>query len=352
MFQCIVSEANFYAAYRKTQTASPKFKAAAICFAANETENLERLRREVASGDYTPEDYEEFVVFEPKERVIYAPRYRDKIVQHAINEVLRDFYEPKFIFDSYACIRNKGNHKAVKQVQRYMRKASRHYAEPWIIKADVQKFFYSINHDVVKGIIRKKINCTKTVALLDKIIDSSPNDVGLPLGNLTSQLLANVLMNEIDQHIKRRLGVRYYVRYADDLIMIVDGKANAGDVLAAIRAFGRDVIRLTFPDRKCFIRPLRPQQGLEALGYRITPARITLTSKAKSRIIKRLGAFDRLLHAFRLTPAEALQSLNSWYSYAQLAECERFIAHACQRTRYIDFINQRFHVRPLCYATI
>lgn len=351
MFERIVSKANFFDAYHKTQTSSPKFKTDAIHFAANESLNLERLRNSVIDGNYCPQDYVEFSVFEPKERVIYAPRYRDKIVQHAVNNVVRDFYEPKFIHDSYACIRGKGNHKAVKQVQRYMRNASINYESPWIVKADVQKFFYSINRDVVKAIFRRKINCQRTIDSLDLIVDSSPNSLGLPLGNLTSQLLANVLMNEIDQHIKRCMKVRYYIRYADDLILFVDGKAQAGDVLAAIRAYGRDVLRLTFPDRKCFIRPLRQQQGLEALGYKITPARITLTSAAKSRIIKRIASFDRLLTAFRMTPNDAMQSLNSWYSYAQLAECERFIANACQRTRHINFINQRFHVRQLCYAT-
>lgn len=351
MFKSIVSKDNFYQAYRRTQAASPKFKPDAIRFAANETHNLEQLRQSVISGDYQPQDYIAFSVFEPKERVIYAPMYRDKIVQHAINNIVREFYEPRFIHDSYACIRNKGNHRAVRQIQRYMRRAYNAHNEPWIVKADVQKFFYSINHDTVKRVVRRKIACEKTLLLLDQIIDSSPDAVGLPLGNLTSQLLANVLMNELDQYIKRRVGVRYYVRYADDLVMFVDGKAHAGDVLGCIRAFGRDVIDLTFPDRKCFIRPLRRQQGLEALGYKITPARMTLTSKTKSRFIQRLKALDRLLAAFRITPGDATQSLSSWYSYASMAECQRFIAYACQPTRHIQFVDNHFQVRPLCYAT-
>lgn len=351
MFDRIVSEANFYEAYRKTQTSSPKFSPAAIRFAANETHNIERLRESVMLGNYEPSPYLKFSVFEPKERVIYAPRYRDKVVQHAINNVLRDFYEPKFIHDSYACIRGKGNQRAVNQVQRYMRCAYNTYKEPWIVKADVQKFFYSIEHATLKRVVSKRLKCERTLSLLNRIIDTSPEPVGLPLGNLTSQLLANVLMNEIDHYLKRRAGVRYYVRYADDLVMFVDGKAHAGDVLAGIRAFGRDVINLTFPDRKCFIRPLRRQQGLETLGYKITPARLTLTSKAKSRFIQRLKTLDRLLATFRITPNDARQSLDSWYSYASPAECQRFIAHACQYTRHIQFADNRFTVRPLCYAT-
>lgn len=351
MFDQIIAPENFADAYRQTQRGRPRFKLEAIRFSRNEAYNLERLRREVAFGQYQPRDYIEFSVFEPKERVIYAPQYRDKIVQHAINNVLRDFYEPKFIHDSYACIRGKGNQRAVMRVQQQMRRAWRNDPDPWIVKADVQKFFYSIDRDVVRAIVRRKIRCRRTLELLGRIMDSSPHPLGLPLGNLTSQLLANVLMNELDHYIKRTLGVRHYVRYADDLILITDGKAQAGDLLGCIRAFGRDVIRLTFPDRKCFIRPLRKRQGLEALGYRITPTRIGLTSEARSRIIKRLAAFDRLLQAFRISPAEVKQSLTSWYSYAAIARCQRFIEDACRRTRHIRFTHQRFIVRLPCSAT-
>jgi len=289
-------------------------------------------------------------VYEPKERVIYAPKYKDKIVQHAVNNVLRDFYEPKFIFDSYACIRGKGNQAAVLRVHRFERAASINYETPWIVKADVQKFFYSIDREVVKDIVRRKVFCKTTTDLLFRIVDSSPNDRGLPLGNLTSQLLANVLMNELDHYIKRTLGVRYYVRYADDLILVVDGKAQAGDVLGCIRAFGRDVIRLTFPDRKCFIRPLH--LGLEALGYRITTKGIWLTSRVKSIFIRRLAAFDRLLQGWRITAKEVRESLTSWYSYAGSARCQRFVRDACLRTRHIRFTDRhRFLVRTTCSAT-
>lgn len=346
MFEQITSRNNFADAYKRTQKGSPKFKVEAIRFARNEAYNLERLRQRVISAEYRPSDYIKFSVFEPKERVIYAPQYADKIVQHAVNNVLRDFYEPRFIYDSYACIRNKGNHKAVLQVQKHMRRAWLNYSEPWIVKADVQKFFYSIDREVVKEVVSQKISCRRTLALLFCIMDSSPTEKGLPLGNLTSQLLANVLMNEIDHYIKRTLGVRHYLRYADDLVMAVEGKAQAGDILACIRAFGRDVIRLTFPDRKCFIRPLG-KDGLESLGYRITPTRIGLTSAARSRFIKRVAGFDRLLQAFRISPREVKQSLTSWYSYASLASCQSFVERACLRTQCIRFSDNKFHVRQL-----
>ncbi|MFK4014869.1 reverse transcriptase domain-containing protein [Cobetia marina] len=347
MFEDIVTRENFYDAYRKTQKGKSKFKVDAIVFASNESINIEALRQELLSGIYSPSSYVEFSVFEPKERVIYAPRYRDKIVQHAINNVLRDFYEPKFIFDSYACIRGKGNLRAVSRARNFMQSASRIYSDPWIVKADVQKFFYSIDRRVLKEIVKRKLGCQKTTDLLFLIMDSTPTEKGLPLGNLTSQLMANVLMNEIDQYIKRRLGVRFYIRYADDLMMIVDGKAQASDILGCIRSFGRDVIHLTFPDRKCFIRPLRSKQGLEFLGYRITPSRIGLTSSSRSRIIRRLAIYDRKISDGSIPKDKVIESLVSWYSYASVARCEKFVKEACSRTRNIRFSESKFIVRSL-----
>lgn len=341
MFETIIAPENFAQAYFQTRVGSPKHRAGAIRFAANETHNLEQLRQELACGEYWPKEYFKFSVYEPKARVIYAPRYRDKIVQHAVNNVLRDFYEPKFIHDSYACIRDKGNQKAVLRIQQHMRGGSINYEDPWIVKADVQKFFYSIDRNIVKQVVRRKVTCPRTLETLDRIIDSSPGDIGLPLGNLTSQLLANVLMNEIDHYIKRTLGVKRYVRYADDLIVVVDGKAQAGDVLGCIEAFGRDVLRLTFPPRKCFIRPMKG--GVETLGYKISPARLSLTSKTKAGFIARLKRTDALLGRDLMTLSEALQSLTSWYSYAGMAACQRFVREACQRTEKIRFTNnERF----------
>lgn len=341
MFSEITSKQNFDEAFRKTQLGSPKFKFSAIAFSENRTVNLGYLRSAVIFGHYEPGEYVSFPVFEPKERVIFAPKYRDKIVQHAVNNILRDFYEPKFIYDSYACIRGKGNKKAALRIQSFQRKACINYEDPWIVKADVASFFYSIDRDILLGIVRRKIDCPETLALIELIVLGSPGDIGLPLGNLISQLLANVLMNDLDNYIKRTLGVKYYVRYADDLILIVDGKAQAKDVLGCIRAYGRDVLALTFPDKKCYIRPAK--HGLETLGYKITPAIILLTSRAKSQIIKRLRNFDRLLHEGKITPPEVTASLMSWYSYARTASCQRFVKQACERTAHIRFTqNERF----------
>lgn len=320
LFDDITNPDNFKAAFNNTKRGRAKYKISAIEFSSNETLHLQNLLDEVVSGEYAPGTYNEFVVYWPKERTILSPKYRDKIVQHAVNNVLRDFFEPKFIYDSY---RGKGNQRAVLRVQEFMRRAYINYESPWVVRADVKKFFYSMSRDVLKSILSRRIPCEKTLLLLFKIIDSSPGE-GLPLGNLSSQLLANVLMDEIDQHLKRRCGVKFYVRYADDLFIIMEGRSSASSVLEEIKKFGKDVLHLEFPDRKSYITPLT-LNGVCTLGFRITPYRIGLTSATRNAFIGKLKLYDRLLSNGSITHSEIKSSIVSWLSHASLADCDGFL---------------------------
>src|SRR5699024_4251415 len=183
--------------------------------------NLNKLRDDLVTGEYKFKGYKQFKVYEPKERVIDAPYHRDKIAQLAIDKVLKGIYQPSFIYDSYACLDNKGTHKAVERVSYFMRKGAWEYGEDaYIIKLDIRKFFYSINRDILKEILPKKIKCKETISLVYKIIDSADeiDPLGLPLGNTLSQLFTNVYMDRFDQYCKRVLQIKYYVRYADDVI--------------------------------------------------------------------------------------------------------------------------------------
>ena len=291
MIQQITDWENVLQAYQNTQKGKPKYKKQAILFAKNPTPQLRDLVGKVHKGEWEPSGYSEFTVKEPKERVIYAPKYVDKIVQHMVNNVLRDYFEPKYIKDSYACIRGRGHLACVKAIQRHMRVATRNYKEPYLIKADVSKFFCSIDRDVLKRILRKHIDCQQTIHLLDKIIDNSPQDKGLPLGNLTSQQFANIYMNEIDQYCKRTLSLKHYVRYADDIFIVVDGKKQAKYILSRLRERISDVLKLSIPLRKCDIRPLR--MGFSGLGVKIKTTHIMLTSRTKRRFERGMRNLSR-----------------------------------------------------------
>lgn len=268
LFDHIVDEENFIDAYRKTQKGQHYHSSGARAFRVHEATNIESLRRSLIEETYAPKEYHNFYVYEPKKRCIYAPQYGDKIVQHAVNNILRDVYEPTFIFDSYACIRNKGNQAAVKRLHYFVRSAHNVYGHnAYVVRIDIRKFFYSIDRGVLKRIIDRDITCEGTKNLLSVIIDSSPGDKGHPLGNLTSQLFANILLNELDQYAKHRLKFRYYLRYADDVFIIVRNVDDAREALGDITKFLQNVLLLETHKKKSIIFPLR--HGFTGLGFRI-----------------------------------------------------------------------------------
>ena len=296
-FDRVISWDNMLEAYNNTQKGPPKHKKAAIEFKQNEIENLLVLRQEIIDGTYEHGPYTQFKVYEPKERTIFAPCYRDKIVHHMLYLVLRDYYELIFINDSYSCIRGKGNQRAVKRVQHYMRKIQ--WENPdnktYVVKTDVSKFFPSIDRQILKTVLKKKIQCPKVLALLFYIIDSCPGTKGLPLGNVTSQILTNILMNEFDQYVKHTLRIRYYIRYADDMFFFVHDFEEADRVIYSTKYFIQDRLNLTLSNKKIIKRPIR--KGIVGLGFKIFPTHILLTSKAKTRLKRKLSTIATRINA-------------------------------------------------------
>lgn len=310
MFDKITSWDNLLNAYKKTQRGKLKHKVNAIKYNQDYIANLKDLQRRLITGDYRPKQYSEFYVKEPKVRLIYAPAFEDKIVHHAVNNVLRDHFEPKFIKDSYACIRNKGNARAVKSIQNYARISKQKYEKPYFIKTDVSKFFYSINHETLKLILKGHNLDNNTYKLLETIIDASPTkDVGLPLGNLISQLLANIYMSKVDHFIKRFLKVKYYVRYSDDLVMVVKDEDTAKVILKSVRDYLLNTLSLNTPDSKSFYKPVT--SGLNCLGFNVKHTHISLLGKHKRN--------------FRKLSNHSKCGIHSWLSFAKTANCKYFI---------------------------
>ena len=327
---------NIQYAYRLSQGGKGKYRTEAMEFALNETANLVELQKELKEGRYEFGGYFRFMVYEPKERVIHAPRYKDKLVQLAINNVLKHIYKPTYIYDSYACIDGKGTHKAVDRVSAFMRQAHWKYGQgAYIIKLDISKFFYSIDRDVLKRILPKKIKCKETLSLLYQIIDSARliDQVGIPLGNLLSQLFANVLMNEFDQFCKRRLSIKYYIRYADDAIAFVENKTKAQRVLWSMQSFLEDETRLNINPKKTKIFPI--DQGVNAYGFKIYRTHRLLRDDSKRRIKRKAKKMRRLIAEGLMTAEKAEQILNSWQGHAKQGCNYNFIQRLLQRNDYI-----------------
>lgn len=341
LFNRIVSKENMNAAYKQSLKGKSKFKAEAMRFSENETYNLRKLRESLIDETYEFSGYFEFNVFEPKERVINAPRYKDKIVQLSINNILKELYNPLFIFDSYACIDNKGTHKCVDRINHFVRKAKWQYGEnAYIIKMDIKKFFYSIDREILKELLPRKIKCEKTLRLIFKIIDSADliDLLGLPLGNTLSQICANIYMNEIDQLAKRKLSLKYYVRYADDTIIIVKDKEKAIKVLDELSLLISERLGLQLNMNKTKKFPIN--QGVNAIGFKIYSTHRLLRNDSKKKIKRKAKKFRPMLINEEITVEKVEQILNSWLGHSKHANSYNFILSLVDRNNYIHMNNK------------
>ena len=336
LFKLIVADDNIDKAYHKALKGDGKYNPEAIRFAEHETFNLRMLKDSLLDESYQFDGYIRFPVFEPKKRIVDAPHFKDKIIQLAINNVLRDVYKEKFIYDSYACIKGKGTHKCAERIQSYMKRAQWEYGDgATIIKADVEKFFYSIDREVLKNILPKAIKCKKTLRLIFKIIDSAEviDPLGLPLGNTLSQICANIYLNELDQFCKRQLKAKYYIRYMDDIIIIVPSKQEALKVLKGMECFTEKKLMIKLNPMKTKNFPLR--QGVNAIGYKIHPTHKLLRNQSKKKLKRRIKAMPELIVEGKLTIKRAEAMLNSWMGHASHANSHNFINRILKRYDFI-----------------
>ena len=307
----------------------------------DEIYNLLQLKAEIKNRTYKFSGYINFTVPLPKKRIINAPHYRDKIVQLAMNSVLKQIYQPKFIYDTYACLDDKGTHRCVKRIQYFMRKAKWEYGdEAFIIKIDVKKFFYSIVREILKELIAKTIKDKETLNLIYLIIDSADeiDILGMPLGNTISQLCANIYLNVVDQYAKRNLGLKYYVRYMDDIIIVVESRERAKEVLELIRNQVEIKLNIKLNDNKSKTFPIA--QGVNAMGFKIYTTHMLLRNDSKKRIKQKLRKFKQLLIEEKITIEKVEQILNSWHGHAKQANSYTFIQSLLSRFDYIELVEK------------
>lgn len=336
LYERIYDTKNLEESYKRTQSGNRKYRKEAIYFAMSKERKLRCLQKELEDRTYRPGSYIEFYVFEPKKRLVHAPHIRDKIVQFSIHTVLQGIYRSVFIKDSYACLEEKGTHEAVHRIQHYMRLAQWKYEEPYIVKIDVRKFFYSINRDILKTIYRKKIPESEQdfLRILNMIVDSSPEgEKGLPLGNVTSQDFANIYLNEIDQFCKRYLGLKWYVRYMDDICIIVKDRETARNVLAKIRTYAKDHLNLEL-NEKTHIYPLA--QGINTLGFRIHTTHLEVRNSSKAAMKRRIKKIDEKVQSGRLTKKQAQQAVNAWLGHARHSNSYNLAKKIFEKYDYIQ----------------
>lgn len=290
--------------------------------------NLWNLHYDLQQGTYQPGPYRNFTIYEPKKRLVSAAPFPDRVVHHALCQVIQPLFEPKFIADSYANRVSKGTHKALDRAHGWVRRY------PYVLKADVLKFFPSVDHQLLQDTLACTIACPPTLELCRRIIASGrdilaseypmqwfPGDTlltplerarGLPIGNLTSQFWANVLLNRLDHFVKEGLQVKAYLRYVDDFLLFGADKESLWRARDAIAGFLAQ-LRLTLHPHKCHVMPTA--KGVPFLGFRLFPTHRRLLSDGLRRARRRLRWQRHALARGELSPEALRRSLASWIGH-------------------------------------
>lgn len=263
-------------------------------FQFNLMDNILALHNDLTSGTYKHGTYEEFNISDPKPRIVHKATVRDRLLHHAVYRILYPFFDETFIADSFSCRVDRGTHRAMKRFKTFAGIVSKNNTKTcWILRGDIKKFFASVDQNVLLQILDSRISDKRIVALLKEIIGSfssiarSDRAIGLPLGNLTSQLLSNVYLNEFDQFVKHKLKVKYYIRYADDFVIFSEDKVYLESLIPKFQEFLCGRLSLTLHPNKVFIKTLA--QGMDFLGWvHFFDHRVLRTSK-KKRMFEKLN---------------------------------------------------------------
>ncbi len=233
-------------------------------FVLNLSRNIYHLQAEIIKGIYKHGNYQFFQISEPKLRDIHKATVRDRVVHHAIYRAVYPYFDRFFIFDSYSCRIGKGTHRALARFRSFTRKEGRNYSKTiWVLKGDIRKCFASIDHQILKQIVNRYIECPKLLSVINIVIDSFSK--GIPLGNLTSQLFVNIYLNEFDQYVKRDLKIKKYIRYADDFVIFSRNKVFLESLIPQIKSFLAENLKLELHPDKIFIKTV--SSGMDFLGW-------------------------------------------------------------------------------------
>lgn len=290
-YQHIISMENLLEAWKEF-VKGKKSRKDVLEFERNLIANIILLHKELLEKTYKHSPYEAFDISDPKPRNIHKASVRDRLLHHAIYRTLYPFFDRTFIAQSYSCRFGKGTHKAIQQFRAYMYKASKNNTKTvWVLKCDIRKFFASIDHQILIKIIKEYIPDENIIWLLSEIIGSfysTDKGVGLPLGNLTSQLLVNVYMNKFDQFVKHNLKAKYYLRYADDFAVLSQDKKWLVETLQNMSGFLGNNLRLNLHPNKVSIRTLG--SGNDFLGWMHFSDYRVLRTVTKKRMLKKILA--------------------------------------------------------------
>ncbi|MBR2745014.1 MAG: group II intron reverse transcriptase domain-containing protein [Clostridia bacterium] len=288
-----------------------------ILFELKKEEYIMWLLEQLKTGAYKHGGYRTFTITIPKERIVQASGYIDRIVHRwVVDNFLKPYFETQFINTTYACIKNRGMHKATLDVQKAMKHCDIIWGEYYILKMDVTKYFQNINKNILFQILQRKIKDVKLLSLMKKIIFSTEGSIGLPIGNYTSQTLANIYLNEVDQYAKHTLKCKYYFRYMDDTIILLKTKEEAKKCLKMIESFLDEKLKLKLNSKT---QIFKTKQGVNFCGYKINAYRLKIRDKGKQNLKLKLKMLENQIKDGRLTTKQAQKYLSGHLGYLKIA---------------------------------
>jgi len=274
--------------------------------------NILTLHHDLKNKTFTHGPYHHFRISDPKPRDIHKASVRDRLLHHALYRMLYPYFDKRFIADSYSCRTDKGTHRAINRFRIFARKVSRnHTRTAWILKCDIRKFFASVDHNILFHILKRSITDQDILWLLAQVVGSFSSNAptptvlgadilkfsrisectpGLPLGNLTSQLLVNIYMNEFDQYVKHTLKAKYYVRYTDDFVFLSRDKEILESICRYIGIFLKERLKLVLHPKKVSITTY--VSGVDFLGWVHFPDHLVLRTSTKRRMLKRVKGLE------------------------------------------------------------
>ncbi len=315
LFEQVAAFDNLVSAAQRAFRGKKKYTLRAAAFYFNLEQEALVLEQDLRSGNYHPAPYSTFTIYEPKRRKISASDFRDRVVHHAICDVLEPLLDRGMIFDSYACRTEKGSHAAVKRAQKFSRRFQ------YFLKCDIRKYFETIDHELLKTILARKIKDRALLDLLFLIIDHQVPGYqpgkGVPIGALTSQLFANVYLSELDHFLKDRLSIQGYLRYMDDFLVFGHSKASLREWRDLIRQFVTDRLLLELKEEALLLAPV--SQSIPFLGFRIFRNLIRLDRRHLIRFRRKIRAREQAYQHGEIDEETLIRSVNSMVAHVSHA---------------------------------
>lgn len=320
LFEKVCDFENIHRAYKRA-SAARHYRDDIMHFTRYAEDNLLMLRDELKSGAYEHGKYRHFIARDSKKREIMAAPFKDRVMHHALYAVIEPVFDKRFIYDSYACRTGKGTHRALARLKQFLRRVP--YDRTYIFQGDIIKYFSNIHHETLLALTQRGISDPQTMRLVETVVHSANKErgVGIPIGNLTSQLFANIYLNELDQFAKHTLRTKHYIRYMDDFLILDTDKRALSAHREAMREYLHTKLRLTMHERKSTIAPVR--LGVSFLGYRLLRGRIRLRTSTVKRFVRRTRYRQKQIEEGSYPQERFDAGVQSWRAYAVHADAWR-----------------------------